>query len=69
MNYKVIKNFRGSPDGCRVLNFVKDDMLVENQDFPMSLIKVALAEGWIAPALATKKKVVKKKTVKKKVTK
>ena len=58
--YKVLNTFRGSPDGCLVNTYSKDQLLEENTNFPKDLIDVALAEGWV--------EVVKLKVVKKKVT-
>lgn len=63
MKYKVVESFKGSPDGCRVLHFTYGDELVENSDFPMELIKVAMIEGWVKP-VNTVKKSTRKKTVK-----
>ena len=61
MNYKVVKAFRGSPDGCRVLDYKIDDLLKENTDFPASLIEVALIEGWVKVVVPVKKKAVRRK--------
>lgn len=47
MQYKILKSFKGSPDGARVLDFDGGAILEESADFPRSLIDVALAEGWI----------------------
>jgi len=59
--YKVIKSFRGSPDGCRVIDFGQGESLVENTNFPADLIEVALAEGWVKEVKpAAKKRAVKK---------
>lgn len=49
MNYKVLKRFRGSPNGYEVNTYEKGKILTEDKDFPMSLIEVAMAEGWVKP--------------------
>ncbi len=41
--YKVIEDFRGSPDGATVTDYKKDDV-VELSD---ELAEVALEEGWV----------------------
>ena len=57
MNYKVVKKFRGSPDGCRVIDFKEGDIVSENTDFPPELKEVALVEGWVKVVSTVKKKV------------
>ena len=57
--YKIIKSFKGSPDGCRVIKFTKGEMIEESADFPQSLIDVALTENW-AVVSEPAKKVIKK---------
>ena len=56
MNYKVVKKFRGSPDGCRVIDFKEGDIVTENKDFPPELKEVALVEGWVKAVRVVKKK-------------
>lgn len=63
--YKILKDFKGSPDGCRVIDFTEGQEIPESTDFPMSLIEVALAEGWAEVKAAPKKKAAKKKAAKK----
>lgn len=58
--YEVIKDFPGSPDGCRVIQYEKGQILNIGTDFPDDLCSVALAEGWVAEKAPPKKKVVKK---------
>lgn len=47
--YKVIKDFKGSPDGMRVIAFAKGDDFTHEGD----LLKVALAEKWVGKAAKT----------------
>lgn len=61
MKYKVVKSFRGSPDGCRVLDYANGTELTENTDFPRELISVALVEGWVEELKPVKKKAVRRK--------
>ncbi len=44
--YKVLKDFRGSPDGCRVLDYEKGQALEISSNFSQDLADVAVAEGW-----------------------
>lgn len=48
--YKVIKDFRGSPDGHSVVDYRKDDV-VEMAD---SLAEVAIAQKWVEKPRGTK---------------
>ena len=41
--YKVVKEFKGSPDGHTVILFKEGDDFTEKGD----LLKVALEQGWI----------------------
>lgn len=43
--YKVLKDFKGSPDGRFVINYTSG----ETVDLTESLAAVAVAEGWVAP--------------------
>ena len=45
--YKVIKDFRGSPDGCRVIDYKKGQKLDIDTDFSQDLCDVALMEKWV----------------------
>ena len=60
--YKILKTFRGSPDGCRVLSYYEGDTLSVSVDFPQDLIDVALVEKWAQKV----KPPVKKKAVRRK---
>lgn len=59
--YKILKDFNGSPDGARVIQFTKDQIVDEGPDFPQSLIDVALAEKWASEVKAPKKRAARKK--------
>lgn len=50
MKYEVLKDFRGSPDGCRVIDYKKGQVV----DIVDSLAEVALAEKWVKPSKAAK---------------
>ena len=60
--YKVIKDFMGSPDGCRVLAYEKGQEYEISTNFSEDLRDVALTEGWVVEAEAKKpaKKAAKK---------
>ena len=45
--YKVLKDFKGSPDGCRVIQYTEGQMLEEGSDFSKDLAEVALNEKWV----------------------
>jgi len=64
--YKVLKDFLGSPDGCRVIAYKKGDVLTVGTDFSSSLAKVGMTEGWVTkylvdPGVPPKKKAKKAK--------
>ena len=65
--FKVLKNFKGSPDGCAVLDYAKDDELHICSTFSEDLAQVALAEGWVKEVAGSKPKAApaKKAAVKK----
>lgn len=44
--FKILKDFPGSPDGGRVIEFTAGQFVDEGSDFPQSLIDVALREKW-----------------------
>jgi hypothetical protein len=46
MNYKVIKEFKGAPDGKRTLTFLVDQEILRT-DLGDDLAEVAQREGWI----------------------
>lgn len=46
--YKILKDFKGSPDGGRTVDFQKGDIVPEGPDLTPSLIETALAEKWIS---------------------
>lgn len=52
MKYDIIKSFKGSPDGCLVVQYNEGDKDVEMTD---SLAQVALAEKWVKPSKSSKK--------------
>lgn len=53
MGYKVVKEFRGSPDGHTVITFkVGDD--VDEGEMGADLLKVALDEKWVAKSKPSK---------------
>ena len=67
--YKVLKGFRGSPDGCRVIKYIQGQFLEVNTDFSDDLCQVALVEGWVVEvknATPEKKTAAKKKKAAKK---
>jgi len=63
--YKVIKDFLGSPDGCRVISYKTGQILTEGTDFSADLAEVALVEGWAIKYIVEPKKPAKKKAAKK----
>ena len=54
--YKVLKDFKGSPDGCRVIQYTKGQMLEEGADFSRDLAEVALNEKWVKPVTVKRDK-------------
>jgi hypothetical protein len=54
MKYKILENFRGSPDGCRVISYRAGEVWDAGIDFSEDLAEVALSEGW-AEVLKEKK--------------
>lgn len=62
--YKVLKDFRGSPDGCRVISYTVGQDIKLGSDFSTDLAEVALAEGWVTKYLVEPGKPAKKKTAK-----
>lgn len=65
--YRVIKDFKGSPDGCRVIEFTEGQILTIGEDFSNSLMEAVVVEGWVvahdqkpAPAKKSAKKKAKK---------
>ncbi len=62
--YKVLKDFLGSPDGCRVIAYKKGEILKVGTDFSSSLAKVSVTEGWATKYLVDPIKPAKKKTSK-----
>ena len=48
--YKVLKDFTGSPDGCRVIDYTVGQELEVNTNFSADLAQAALAEGWVTEA-------------------
>ena len=65
--YEVLIDFKGSPDGCRVIQFEKGQTLTIGDDFSQDLCEVALAEDWVTkymidpgPSQAKKSKKTKK---------
>ncbi len=62
--YKVLKDFLGSPDGCRVISYTKGQDLKLGSDFSDDLADVALTEGWVTKYLVDPGKPGKKKTAK-----
>ena len=63
--YKVIKDFSGSPDGCRVIEYETGQILNVGTDFSADLVEVALAEQWVIEQKPARKKAVKKAAKKK----
>ncbi len=65
MKYEVVTKFKGSPDGCRILNYEVGQQLEVNTDFSEDLATVAVTEGWVKEvkpiAVPKKKAAVKKK--------
>ena len=61
MMYKVLKDFLGSPDGCRVISYKKGDILKVSTDFSDSLARVSVTEGWATKYLVEPGKPAKKK--------
>jgi len=45
--YEVLIDFKGSPDGCRVIEYEKGQELTIGADFSTDLAEVALAERWV----------------------
>ena len=45
--YKVIKDFRGSPDGCRVIDYEKGQKLDIDTDSSQAHCEVAVMEKWV----------------------
>lgn len=64
MQYKVIKQFRGSPDGARVLEYAEGQIVSVNTDFSADLRDAMLEEGNVEPF--EEKKAPAKKAAKKK---
>jgi hypothetical protein len=66
--YKILKDQRASPDGCRVLNYTKGDQVSIGADFSESLAKIFLDKGWAEEVKAVSKPAPKviKKSVKRK---
>ena len=61
--YKILKDQRASPDGCRVLYYTKDETVNIGTDFSASLAKIFVEKGWavkIAHPNPTKRKAKKK---------
>jgi len=63
--YKILESQRASPDGCRVLDYAKGDIVSIGADFSESLAKIFIAKGW-AEEVKPVAKQVKKKAAKKK---
>lgn len=59
--YRILKDFKGSPDGGRVVLFSAGEQIAESADFPPDLIAVAIEEGWAEEIKAPKKKAARKK--------
>lgn len=64
--YEVIKDFSGSPDGCRVIEYEKGQKLEVCSNFSQDLADVALAEKWVKEIEAPKPKASRAKAAKKK---
>ncbi len=65
--YKILKDFLGSPDGCRVISYKVGDVLKVGTDFSEDLAEVAVTEGWatkymVDPGVPGKKKTAKAKS-------
>ncbi len=61
--YKILKDHPGSPDGCRVIDFIKGQEVDIGPDFSESLAKVSVLNGWavfIAHKLPSKRKAKKR---------
>lgn len=54
--FEVIKDFKGSPDGCTVRHFEMGEIVKEYEFGKQDLCKVALREKWIKPVRADEKK-------------
>ncbi len=65
MNYKVLEDFRGSPDGCRVIEYKKGQILTEGTEFSSDLANAVLAEGWVTKLIVKPKKIARAKKSKK----
>ncbi len=44
--YKIIKDFPGSPDGCKVIDYKAGDTYTIGSDFSADLAAVAVREKW-----------------------
>jgi hypothetical protein len=66
MQYKILKDFKGSPDGCRTIQFVVGQIVTEGTDYSTDLAEVAIVEGWATKHIdePPKKKAAKKKAKK-----
>jgi len=62
--YKVLKDFLGSPDGCRVIAYKVGQVLTVGTEFSSSLAKVGITEGWVTKFLVEPQKPAKSKTAK-----
>lgn len=47
MKYKLIKSFKGSPDGAHTIEFDKPE--IEHSELGDDLAQVAMNEDWIEP--------------------
>jgi hypothetical protein len=44
-DYEILEDFKGSPDGCIVIEFKAGAIM----EMPASLAEVAISEGWAKP--------------------
>lgn len=44
--YKILKDFKGSPDGCRVIDFKAGQIVTEGSNYSADLANVAITEKW-----------------------
>ena len=61
--YEIVADFPGSPDGMRVVQFTRGQIVEIDADFSESLRNVSIREGWakeIEPPKPTRKPAKKK---------
>ena len=64
--YEVIKAFKGSPDGCRVVEFKPGQIIEVGEDFSEGNLAAGFRNDWILPVKPAAKPVAKKRAARRK---